>query len=148
MGARNTTSETFARLFERVGRQFVEASRLWGPAMPYGRWVSATEPMAVDLLERGDEFVATADLPGVGHDDIDVRVADRTLRIAADHTEIGEGDAERLLRRERGRGSTHRSIRLPEDVDAERANARLTNGVLTVTLPKPDVEGARTIEIE
>lgn len=121
---------------------------MWGPATPYGRWVSAAEAMAVDLVEREDEFVATADLPGFERDDVDVRVTGRTLRIAAEHTAIGEGDAERFLRRERGRGSTHRSIRLPEDVDAERVNARLTNGVLIVTLPKPDVEEARTIEIE
>lgn len=136
MSSRGTGSETVARFFERLGRQFADASRMWGPATPYGRWVSAAEAMPIDLVERGDEFVVTVDLPGFEHDDVDVRVTGRTLRIEAESDAVIDEDEERFRRRERGHGSTRRSVRLPEEVDAEGVKARMTNGVLTVTLPK------------
>jgi len=41
-----------------------------------------------------------------------------------------------------------KSIRLPDDIDKENVSARMKNGVLTVTLPKLEIEEARTIDIE
>lgn len=140
MSSRGATSETVARFFERLGRQFVDASRMWGPATPYGRWVSAAEAMPIDLVERGDEFVVTVDLPGFERDDVDVRVTGRTLRIEAEAGAVIDEEGEQFLRRERGHESTQRSIRLPEEIDLEAVNARMTNGVLTVTLPKLEVD--------
>jgi HSP20 family protein len=104
--------------------------------------------MAIDLVDREDEFVVTVDLPGFERDDVDIRVTDHTLRIEAEHEEVLDEEQERFIRHERHHESTERSVRLPGEVDKEAVAARMKNGVLTVTLPKIEVEDARRIEIE
>lgn len=151
MSSRNPFEE-IERLFERLSRQFEDASRDWESDGPLAEWRSGIESMAVDLVERDGEFVATVDLPGFDREDVDVQVTDHTLRIEAEREEATEEDAGdeegRYLRHERRRESTHRSIRLPDAVDTEGVTARMNNGVLTVTLPKVEAETGRSIEIE
>jgi HSP20 family protein len=151
MSSRNPFEE-IERLFERLSRQFEDASRDWESDGPLAEWRSGIESMAVDLVERDGEFVATVDLPGFDREDVDVQVTDHTLRIEADREESTEEDAGgeegRYLRHERRRESTHRSIRLPDAVDTEGVTARMNNGVLTVTLPKVEAETGRSIEIK
>ena len=108
--------------------------------------------MAIDLVERDDEFVVTVDLPGFEREEVDVQVTDHTLRIEAEHEEVtdedrmeGEG---RFIRHERRHESTRRSIRLPDAVDTANVSARMKNGVLTITLPRLEAEEAKGIEIE
>lgn len=103
--------------------------------------------VAIDVEDRGDEFVVTADVPGFSKEDIEVTLADRSLRIEADReTEAEVGDAD-YLRRERHRTSASRSVRLPAAVEEEEITATYKNGVLTVTLPKREGGGQR-IEVE
>ena len=136
------------RLFERMSRQFEDASRMWEPKEPFARWTTMFEPMAVDILENDEEFVATVDLPGFDREDIEIHVADQTLRIVAEHEERIEEEEERYLRRERRHETADRTIQLPEEIDTEEVTARMKHGVLTITLPKVEIEEARTIEIE
>lgn len=109
--------------------------------------------LAVDLEDRDDEFVLTADLPGFDKDDIDVEVHERTLRVDATHqTERAEeetDDEANYIRRERSKRSLSRSVSLPEDVDEEGALASFENGVLTVELPKAHTtEESTRVDIE
>lgn len=148
MSARSNPFEELERMFERMSRQFEESSRMWEPEGPFGRWTSKFEEMAVDLVEHDDEFVVTVDLPGFERDDVEIEVTDHTLRIEAEHEEATEEEEEQYLRHERRHESVRRSIRLPDEVDKEGVKARMKNGVLTITLPKLEVEEARTIDIE
>lgn len=148
MNTRSNPFEELQPLFERMSRQFDDTSRMWESEGPFGRWVSEAGSMAVDLVDRDGEFVATVDLPGFEREDVDIQVTDHTLRIEAEHEEMLEEEEERFIRHERRHESTERSIRLPEEVDKEAVNARMKNGVLTITLPKIEIEEARKIEIE
>lgn len=138
--------EELERIFDRMSRQF-EGS--WGEwEMPGGM-----QEMSIDVADRADEIVVTADLPGFERDDIDVRLADNRLRIHAHREETTEETGEEgrgeYIRQERSHRSMNRSITLPESVDEENVHARYTNGVLTVTLPKlHKVEESRSISIE
>ncbi|MFC6976882.1 Hsp20/alpha crystallin family protein [Halomicroarcula sp. GCM10025709] len=136
------------QLFERMNRQFEESSRSWGADSPLTRWTRGFEEMAVDLIEHDEEFVVTVDLPGYERDEVTIEVTDHTLRIEAEHEEEAAEEGENYLRQERHHESMHRSIRLPDEVDKENVSARMKNGVLSVTLPKLEVEEARRIEIE
>ncbi|WP_336036972.1 Hsp20/alpha crystallin family protein [Halobacterium yunchengense] len=148
MSARSNPFEELERLFERMSRQFDEPSRMWASDGPLERWRSEFEEMAVDVVEHDDEFVVAVDLPGFEKDDVDIRVTDHTLRIEAEREEeFAEEDAQ-YLRRERRHESMHRSVQLPDEVDTDGVNARMKNGVLTVTLPKIETEDARSIEVE
>lgn len=143
----STRSNPFAELeefFERMSRQFDVSSRMWGD----DEWSEEFGAMAMDLVDRDEEFVVTVDMPGYEREDVEIRVTDHTLRIEAEREEASEEEDERYLRQERRQASAQRSVRLPADVDKENVHARMTNGVLTVTLPKTDVEEAQKIEIE
>jgi HSP20 family protein len=138
--SRRNPFEEIEQMFERMNQQLGQLNE-----MP----VPGTQQLSVDLADRDDTFEVTADLPGYDREDIDLSVADRTLRISAEHddsTEAGDGD---YLRRERRRRSVSRSLSLPEDVAEEEASATYTNGVLTVTLPKAtDLDDSRSIDID
>lgn len=87
-----------------------------------------------DLEETDDEFVLEVDLPGVAKGDVDVQVEDRRLTVTAERKErerIGV-----LRRRTRHVGTFHHEVLLPTEVDADRVEAQLRDGVLTVRLPK------------
>ena len=93
---------------------------------------------AVDVADRGDELVVTADLPGFRTDDVEVTVQGEQLRISAERDEEREESDEdgHYIRKERRHESVSRSVTIPEEVDESNATAEFQNGVLTVTLPK------------
>jgi HSP20 family protein len=139
-----TPFDEFSGLFERMQNDFEELARSWS-----GEPGLVSSRVRVDLEDRDDEFVLTADLPGFDADDIDVRVTDRTLRLEAEHAEETEArERGAYVKRERHRASVARSISLPETVEADDISATFDNGVLTVQLPKsePATHGTR-IEI-
>ncbi len=146
MSARNPFEE-LERLFERMSRQVDETARSWTDDTPLSRRSSGS-PMAVDLIERDEEYVATVDLPGFEREDIDLRLTDHTLRIDAEREEITDEESGRFVRHERRHESTSRSLRLPEEVDTEGVSARMHNGVLTITMPRLASEESRHVEID
>jgi len=148
MTTRSNPFEELERLFERMGRQFDDATRMWDEEGPFGGWPTEMESVSIDLAETDDEFVVTADLPGFGRDDVDIRVTDHTLHIEADREEATEEHEAEYLRRERRHESVRRSIRLPGEVDKDAVTATMKHGVLTVTLPRLEAEDARSIDIE
>jgi len=127
-------------MFERMNQQLGQFDETPTPG---------TQQLSVDLADREDAFEVTADLPGYDREDIDLSVADRTLRITAEREESSEAGDGDYLRRERRRRSVSRTLSLPEDVEEEEASAGYTNGVLTVTLPKAtDHDESRSIDID
>lgn len=148
MSSRTNPFEEIERIFDRMSRQFDEASRTWESEGPLGRLAPGDEPASVDLVERDEEFVATVDLPGFEREDVDIRATNRSLRIRAERDVEREEEDDRYVRRERSRHSVERSIRLPDEVDTGGASAEMRNGVLTVTLPKVEGEAARSIDVE
>lgn len=148
MSTRSNPFEELERLFERMSRQFDEATGTWESGGPFSRWSAEGESMSVDLVDRDGEFVATVDLPGFERDDVEIEVTDHTLRIEAEREEMEDEEDETYIRHERRHESARRSIRLPEGVDKEAVSARMRNGVLTVTLPKLEGRESRRIDIE
>lgn len=107
----------------------------------------------VDVAETDDAVVVTADLPGYDADDIEVTVKERSVEIAAererDEAVAGEDAEGRFHRRERSHDRVSRTVSLPTTVAEDEATAAHENGVLTVTLPKREVEGeGHSIDIE
>lgn len=111
----------------------------------------ALHDVPVDVVDRGDAFLVTAELPGFGEDELTVELIDDRLRIEGERSS-GEEDEDltgRYIRRERTRETVTRSITLPEKVDESAVSATFDQGVLTVTLPKAaDVEDGQEIEID
>jgi HSP20 family protein len=125
-------------MFERMQELFAEMANNWnGEAFQTSSLTASSAN--VDLEDRSDEFVLTAELPGFDKGDIDVRVTDRTLRLEAEHEEESteETDGE-YIRRERRQTSVARSIPLPGAVETDDIEATYNNGILTVRMPKSD----------
>jgi len=97
----------------------------------------------VDVLDRGDEFIVTVDLPGARTQDIDLRVERDRLQIEVTAREEPGGEA---IRRERRQTPLRRTIQLPAWVDERHTSATYRDGVLRVRLRKRD--GPRSIEVE
>jgi len=99
----------------------------------------------MDVIDKGDRYQVTVDLPGVKKEDISVTVEGARVSIAAEsksETETKEGD--KVLHTERFATSYARSFELPAEVTEEKADANYENGVLRLTLPKrAHVEGRR-----
>jgi len=149
----------FRRLQEDFAQLMSELERSWLPKMRMGepaeRWSRA--PVAesselrephMDVVEREDEFVVSVELPGVKKENIELTIADNVLRVKAKREEEVEKEEENYLYRERTYRGYHRSIPLPVEVDADRAEATFKNGVLEVRLPKVAAERTSRIEVK
>ena len=116
--------------------------RRWAEPSETGGW-----PLPLDVAEREDGVVVTASVPGFKPEDIDVTIEDNVLTINAKTESDEETTDERFIVRERRSGAFHRSIRLPESVNADEAATTYEHGVLTVSLPKAEEKKARRLAI-
>lgn len=101
----------------------------------------------LDAVEEGDDILVHASVPGVKPEDIEVTIEDGVLSIKGDTKEEREVKDGEYLMRERRSGSFHRSVRLPDTVDADKAETGYDNGVLTIKLPKAEAKKAKRLEI-
>lgn len=102
---------------------------------------------AMDIVETENEFVATADLPGLTKDDIDLSIEDGVLTLCGERNLEHAENEGKFRRIERSYGRFTRSFSLPQGLDHEKVAATFDNGVLTLTLPKSDVAKSRKIDI-
>jgi len=103
--------------------------------------------LRLDVMETRDAYVVKADAPGVAKDKIEVKVDDRDVTIGVEFREEVESNGKALWT-ERRSGKVARSIRLPEAVDANAAEAKHVDGVLQLTLPKLAKANRRQITIQ
>ena len=102
----------------------------------------------VDVIDRENELLVRAELPGVDKQDLDESLSDNTVTIRASTSHEREEEQGDYHRREISRGSFARTIRLPAMIAGEKAKATFRNGILEMTLPKIEQEQRRRIEIE
>ena len=100
----------------------------------------------VDILERDDELLVVADVPGAKGDAIDVRFEDGTLEIQAAVTPRQSDDHACLLR-EYEVGDYYRSFQVSETIDAGKISAQYSDGVLTLHLPTAEALKPRKIAV-
>lgn len=102
----------------------------------------------VDVIERDDEVVVKAELPGVSKDNLDVSIDENVLSIRASvHSEKKEEKGQ-YVRREMRRGEFQRNVRLPGQVAGDKATASFKDGVLEVTVPKTATSTRKSIKID
>lgn len=101
----------------------------------------------VDVAERDDDLIVTAEIPGLKSDDLDIAVTNDVLTLRAEQSSERHEDEGEYHRREIMSGSFVRHIRLPCSVDADRAQASYRDGVLRLALPKAAREHTRKIAI-
>jgi HSP20 family protein len=111
------------------------------------RLVTGREFPLVNLWEDMENVYAECELPGVHSEDLDVSVIGNELTVKGRRGETGEPQAV-FHRHERAVGSFTRTVTLPTEVDAERVQANLRDGVLLVTLPKSESAKPRKVPVQ
>ena len=101
---------------------------------------------AINVWESGDELYAEAEVPGLTSEHVDISVVGNELTIRGERPET-EQEGAAFHRRERGIGPFTRVLRLPVDVDADKVQASLKDGVLLITLPKSEAAKPRKIQV-
>lgn len=114
-----------------------------GASAPARRWVPA-----IDVVEEEDRYALRADLPGLTEEDVKIEVQDGVLTVAGERSSESEQRKEGYHRIERSSGSFSRSLRLPRGVEADAIEASFANGVLEVSIPKPEQPKPRRVEIK
>lgn len=126
-----------------------EMDRLFSGFMPEAQeafWPGRNQP-ALNLWETEDTLHVECELPGVKGDQLDLSVIGDQLTIKIERPEMA-GNGVTYHRRERPVGSFSRVLQLPLEVDADKVEAELQNGVLTLTLPKAPAARPRKINVK
>lgn len=123
------------RLFDEFFTRPFQLSEGWGTPL-------------VDMYQTDDEVVVTATLPGVEADDLDIRITGDTLTLQAELKQSEEVKEAKYHLREQRYQSFSRSLALPAQVKADKAQAEMKNGVLTLTLPKAEEVKPKVITVK
>ena len=102
----------------------------------------------IDVIERDDEVVVKAELPGVDKKDLDVSVTENSVTIKGTTSHEEKEEKGDYYRCEISRGVYARTVALPSYVDADKAKASFKDGVLELKLPKVEKAKRRSIEIK
>jgi len=101
----------------------------------------------INLTEDKNAFYVRAELPGLTADSLNIQVVGRNLTITGERTIGSESKDARYHRREREAGAFSRAIGMPGDIDIDKVSASMTNGLLTVTLPKSEASKPKQIAV-
>lgn len=137
---------TFRREMDRLFNEFFGSTAL--PAMSTGgTWMVAPQ---LDLVETDTDYRVIVELPGVDPQDVSIELCGDVLTIRGEKKAEHEEKAENRYLVERRFGRFERRIRLPAEIDLDKAEATYDKGVLTIRLPKPEAaqKPAKKIEVK
>ncbi|MDP6342443.1 MAG: Hsp20/alpha crystallin family protein [Alphaproteobacteria bacterium] len=126
----------FGGLQQRMNRLFDDFHGDFGGFAPSER-LSELSPR-IDVEEKPEAYLISAELPGAEEDDIEIKVAENMLTIQGEKKTSEEREENNMHLTERSYGSFRRSFRLPPDTDTEKISASFDKGVLHLTVPKPE----------
>jgi len=127
--------DDFDRLFESFfGRMPVIREDFWTPS--------------VDIVESNGNIEVKAEIPGMKKEDIKVTVRDNVLSIVGERKQEKETKEKTFHRVESYYGKFSRNIQLPSEVEADNIKATYKDGILNITLPKPESAKPKKIEVE
>jgi len=130
--------------FDRIFDSFMQPVS-WFPLKGNGggfrapwKWVGSPTSFIpdVDIVEKADEHLITAEIPGVDAKDLSVDITGDTLTIKGEKTECSEQKDKNYQLQERHHGAFLRSFPLPRGVDTNKVKAAFDKGILSVSLPK------------
>jgi len=104
--------------------------------------------LAVDVYQNNDSVIIKAPIAGVNPEDLDLSISNDMVTIKGYRKEEHQISREDYFCQECYWGGFSRAYSLPTSVDADKAEASLKNGILTVTIPKTDKGKTKSIKIK
>ena len=102
----------------------------------------------MNLTENKNGYSVRAELPGLKAGELNISVTGNSLSISGERKIASEGQDIRYHRREREAGSFNRIVSLPGEVDSDKVDAKLKDGILTVHIPKAEVAKPKQITVK
>jgi HSP20 family protein len=113
--------------------------------------MSKISQTSCDVIDEGPQFHVKMDIPGVKKNEIKLNVTNNSLEVSAEHKEESEEKKKNYLKKERNQMSFYRTLPLSENVVSAKVKAKLSDGVLEITLPKSkptSVSKKKSIQIQ
>ena len=135
------------QLEENPGPALAKATRL--PAQS-SNWPDAGEEgeLTVDVFQTPDEIVIQSTVAGVKPDDLDVTITQDMVTLKGKRQKTNDVSEKDFYYKELYWGTFSRSILLPQEVDADAAQATLKNGLITIKLPKLDKQRTQRLKVK
>ena len=127
---------------ENTAAEVLEEQKTWEDAVKY----EPTIAPAVDIYETNEEFVLTANLPGVSKENVHLKMEENNLSIFGG-VNYNEALEKKYVLNETLFANYHRKFKLSDGIDASKIAAKYENGQLIVSLPKHDKVKPRTISV-
>ena len=102
----------------------------------------------INLTENKDNYYVRAELPGLKAEELNISATGRNMILSGERKISSKGDDVNFHRRERGAGSFNRIIALPGDIEVDKVEAGLVDGVITVTIPKSEEAKPKQISVK
>lgn len=103
---------------------------------------------AINLYSGDEGVILTAEIPGVEMEELDITVLGETLTLSGTRNMGEDEEGITYHRRERSQGNFTRTVELPFRVDSDNVEAKFSNGVLHVMLPRTEEEKPRKISVK
>ena len=141
-------------LWEQMRRMQEQMDNLFGnflsdePQLLEDRSGGVMRQPVSDIYETENEVVAELDMPGLDKKDIKLNVNKDSIEVKAEKKKEDKQEDKKGYRLERSYSGFYRSFRLPESVDANKAEAEYKDGVLKITVPKVQLEEQKRKQID
>jgi len=144
-----TLFDEMDRLFDTLlHRGWLRPFREMWPEWPFGGETLGMRAPRVDLIDREEDLLVRAELPGVEKKDLEVNLTGNTLTIRAETRKEEKEKEGEYFRSEIAHGAFSRMLHLPEEIRPEEVKATFENGILEVHLPKAHKVERRKIEVK
>ncbi len=144
-------TDPFAEMRRMLDNFRMNMDDMFGRMWPSPGGMGSLRQPRVDILDLGNALQVVADMPGVQKDDIEINLTPERLEIEAESKTETERTEQEYTYRERGFSSYRRVLDLPAEVLPDKAEAKFTNGVLEVTMPKKEptqVEQKKRVDVK
>lgn len=129
-------------------RHWMSRKGLEFPNWPEFRLHSDMQAPRVDVLDRDNEILVRAEMPGIPKDEIEVSLTENSVTITGETKKEEREEEGNYYRCEISRGSFSRTVSLPAYVDSKKSTAKFTDGILELTLPKTEKTKRTSLKIE
>ena len=137
----------FRSPLDELHRMRQQLEQMFGDSETPHQRVSAGVFPLINLTEDKENYFVRAELPGVKGDALDIQVTANNLAISGER-KIAEEEGARYHRKEREEGSFSRMIGLPGDINPDKVDAKLKNGILTVVVSKAEAAKPKQITVK
>ena len=108
------------------------------------QWVGNNQhSLGVNIREEDEAYILSALVPGLKADELNIQILDDVVRIEGEYTQ----DENEYLMQELPHGSFARTLRMPAAIDANHVEAKIADGILTLTLPKAESAKPKKIQV-